>query len=134
MKTLKDVVKEHSPEHVNEKYKGGVYDCPEDYPYLSGHYFSDECQTKKNGEIDCDKCWMQPYLIPEEGKTDRDKNDREKIIDALKTMKQICVEERERTKRSDCNGCNLFDICSRIDDAFDGSEFFALDIDNLPEK
>ena len=122
LKTLKDVVARNNPECINPHIY--VKKCPSNYDYLKDHY-TGTCEQFVN----CEDCWNQPYIPFDDVKTER-----EKIIEALQTMKQICVEERNTKKRLDCNGCRLFDICSRIDDAFDGSEFFAWDIENLPEK
>lgn len=124
LKTLKDVVRELEPDKVSNVFGADVKGCPYEYGYLKGHY-NEKCEDT----ISCKACWSQPYIPFEDVNTDR-----ERIIEALQTMKQICVEERNTKKRLDCNGCRLFDICSSIDDAFDGSEFFAWDIENLPEK
>lgn len=128
MKTLKDVVNEHNPEYVNEKYEGGVYNCPEHYQYLKGHYYSSECMA--GGRRNCDNCWMQPYLIPYEEKSDRYKNYREKIIEGAKIMQNIC---KENGLTKNCENCSIYDICSKFDDANLDIGFVPEYIGKLPE-
>lgn len=133
MKTLKDVVKEHNPEKVNDKLEGGVYGCPEDYLYLTGHYASDECMTGGNGN--CNKCWAHPYLTQDgekEGK--EEKNDRVKIIEGAKIMRNICKENIRKETVNDCKKCSIYDICFEFDYASLDGSFTPECIGELPEK
>ncbi len=120
MKTLKDVVREKEPECVSDDAIGDVISCPFAYEYLRGHY-NQRCEET----LHCDDCWNQPYIPFEDEKSDRDK-----IIEGLKTMKAMC----KFNTHASCDMCDISDLCEKVDIAFDGDEFIACSIEDLPEK
>lgn len=57
--TLREKVAKLNSENVNDKWLGGVKDCPQDYPYLGTNYSM--CIPSK----DCEACWNQEFIEPE---------------------------------------------------------------------
>lgn len=118
LKTLKDVVAKKNPECINPHTY--VKKCPVNYDYLKDHY-NGTCEQF----INCEDCWNQTYIPFEDVKTYR-----EKIIEGLKTMKAMC----KFNTNASCDMCDISDLCEKVDIAFDGDEFIACSIEDLPEK
>lgn len=62
---LRDIVKKHSPESVNETFIGGVAGCPDDY---QGLFENPHGLTRKPycGPDCCEDCWDQEYCPAED--------------------------------------------------------------------
>lgn len=116
MKTLKDVVRKHSPKLIGDHFGGGVADCPDDYPYLEGHH-PVGCYPGH----DCEKCWNRPYI-------EKYSPEKQQLIDSLKWMRDTCSG-----KYPDCRPCLLRDICTVMQPDDDDSGFIPCDI-TLPEE
>ena len=62
--TKKEKVAKKYPEKVGRVFLGGVYGCPDDYPFLGtkGENMT-ECIRRKrlNTDFDCKKCWNEEY-------------------------------------------------------------------------
>ena len=59
--TRKEWMEEKHPRKVNEKYKGGVRGCPDEYADLPDHKRSqDMCRR-----MECEECWNKDIEVNE---------------------------------------------------------------------
>lgn len=66
--TRKEWIREHCPEEINEKFLGGVWGCPENYPLLCRMDRSiredPPCmQQNKALLVTCKQCWNQEMEV-----------------------------------------------------------------------
>ena len=66
--TRKEKVAQVYPECVGYGHRGGVANCPDDYPFLGTHGLNlTECARKRalNERVDCKECWNTRWKKPE---------------------------------------------------------------------
>lgn len=62
---LRDIVKKHSPENIDEEFIGGVAGCPDEYTDLFENPYG--LTKKPNCGVDCcEDCWDQEYCPAED--------------------------------------------------------------------